>query len=163
MVLANLGNVSPPLFNLITLITYLFSLLLCACLACPCACLCLPTVAYTPTLPGVLAYQHTWLSLFWISFRSCLPSHQSFFVFFYLILFIFFFTPPLGLVTHFSLFTTLLMTKLTKEFRVWQNCQTLFSFLSHFAIWCNNRIRIITRWYPSSGCWATVDTGQSLK
>ena len=91
MVLANLGNVSPPLFNLITLITYLFSLLLCACLACPCACLCLPTVAHTSTLPGVLAYQHTWFCLFWISFRSFVPSHQSFFVFFYLT---FFHSPP---------------------------------------------------------------------
>ncbi len=30
--------------------------------------------------------------------------------------------------------------KLTTEFRVWQNYQTLISFLSHFANWCNNRI-----------------------
>ena len=108
MVLANLGNVSPPLFNLITLITYLFSLLLCACLACPCACLCLPTVAHTSTLPGVLAYQHTWFCLFWISFRSFVPSHQSFFVFFYLI----FFTPPPPFVGHSSLFLPLNSSRL---------------------------------------------------
>jgi hypothetical protein len=36
----------------------------------------------------------------------------------------------------------LLVIKLTTEFRVWQNCQNLLSFLSHFAIWCNNHIRI---------------------
>ncbi len=78
LVLANQKTCPPSLFEFITLITYLFSLQLCVCLACPCACLCLPTVAHTSTVPGVLAYQHTWFCLFWISFRSFLPSHQSF-------------------------------------------------------------------------------------
>ncbi len=36
--------------------------------------------------------------------------------------------------------------KLSTDFCVWQNCQTLFSFLSHFVIWCNNRIRILFKW-----------------
>ncbi len=40
----------------------------------------------------------------------------------------------------------------------------LLSFLPHFAIynWCNNYISIITRWSRVPGCWATVETGQSL-
>jgi hypothetical protein len=47
---ASQGNPSPSLFNLITLITYLFSLLLLpfACLACLCASLCSRTLALTP-------------------------------------------------------------------------------------------------------------------
>jgi hypothetical protein len=51
------GTSPPSLFNLITLITYLFSFLLFVCLACPCASLYLRTLALT-TLPArVLAYQ----------------------------------------------------------------------------------------------------------
>jgi hypothetical protein len=48
----------PCLFNLITLIAYLFSLLPFACLACFCACLCSHTLAHTPyPIHGVLSYQ----------------------------------------------------------------------------------------------------------
>jgi hypothetical protein len=47
LVLANQKTCSPSLFELITLITYLFSFLLFACLACHRAGLCSPTVALT--------------------------------------------------------------------------------------------------------------------
>jgi hypothetical protein len=57
------GTASPSLFNLIliTLIMYLFSVLLFACLACLCACLCLClcfcTLASITTLARMLAYK----------------------------------------------------------------------------------------------------------
>ena len=54
----------PSLFAFITLITYQFSLLPFACLACLCASLCSRTLVSPLTLPGVLTYQHTWFCLF---------------------------------------------------------------------------------------------------
>ena len=68
----------PTLFDFITLITYQFSLLPFACLACLCASLCSRTLVSPLTLPGVLTYQHTWFCLFAISTVSS-QSHQSFF------------------------------------------------------------------------------------
>ncbi len=63
-----------PCLNLITLITYQFSFLLFACLACLRVSLCsLPLAPRT-----LLAYQHTWLSLFWTSFRSFYPPTNRF-------------------------------------------------------------------------------------
>ena len=72
LVVTDQGILTFILFSLITLITYLFSLLLCACLACLRASLCAPTLAPRT----LLAYQHTWLSLF---FYFTLLSHQSFY------------------------------------------------------------------------------------
>ena len=63
-----------PCLNLITLITYQFSLLLFVCLACPWPALVLRTLAQHHLAARLLAYQHTWLSLF---FDFTLLSHQS--------------------------------------------------------------------------------------
>jgi hypothetical protein len=89
------GTSSPSMFNLITLITYLLFFLLFVCLACPWSRLYVRTLALT-TLPArVLAYQHTWFCLFSFHFTS----YQSF----YFVPKFFFTSPPLGLVSHFSL------------------------------------------------------------
>jgi hypothetical protein len=92
-----------PCFNLITLITYLFSILPSypsLVLARLCAGLCTRTLALTLTLPGVLCVG---LSTYVIkSFCSFLPFHQSFSLFFHLT---FFNSPPHHhLVCHFSSF-----------------------------------------------------------
>ena len=79
----------PSLFAFITLITYQFSLLPFACLACLCASLCSRTLVSPLTLPGVLTYQHTWFCLFAIfTLVYCqvapiifYPFYQSFFHF----------------------------------------------------------------------------------
>ncbi len=75
------------LFNLITLITYLFSFLLFFCLTCPWVCLYLHILAITTFLARLLAYQHTWFCFLFhstvapiISFLSIRSfSYQSFF------------------------------------------------------------------------------------
>ena len=98
-----------PCFNLITLISYLFSLLPFACIACLCASLCLCTLALTP-------YPTRCVGLSTYVIKSFLLSHQSFS---FLSSQSFFFTkvcftpPPLGLVTHFSLSPSTLFTFLT--------------------------------------------------
>ncbi len=100
------GTAPPFLFELITLITHLFSFLLFVCLACPWADLYLHTLTITTFPARVLAYQHTWFCLFLFHQSFCHQSflRQSFFSpkFFSLL-------PPLslGLLTHFSLLFSL--------------------------------------------------------
>ncbi len=74
MVLADKRTRSLSRCSFITLITYQFSFLLFACRACPRVSLCSPTLAPRT----LLAYQHTWLSLFLNLVSLLLPSHQSF-------------------------------------------------------------------------------------
>ena len=90
----------PPLFAFITLITYQFSLLPFACLACLCASLC------SRTLVSPLPYPVCWLinirdSVFW----RFLQSHQSFFVF--LPKFFFNSPPPVSCLSLFTFHSTL--------------------------------------------------------
>ena len=97
MVLANQKTCPPSLFELTTLITYLFSFLLFACLACHRACLCSPTVALT-IYPTRCVGSSTYVILsFLIFFVLC--NNRFDFVFTK----VFFTSPPLGLVTHSSL------------------------------------------------------------
>ena len=91
----------PSLFAFITLITYQFSLLPFACLACLCASLCSRTLVSPLTLPGVLTYQHTWFCLFAISTVSS-QSHQSF-----LPKFFFNFPSPVSCLSLFTFHSTL--------------------------------------------------------
>ena len=96
----------PSLFAFITLITYQFSLLPFACLACLCASLCSRTLVSPLTLPGVLTYQHTWFCLL----RFFVPTRTNHFLSYYFLPKFFFFSispPPPCLVSHFSLFTLL--------------------------------------------------------
>jgi hypothetical protein len=91
----------PSLCEFISLITYQFSLLLFACLACLRVSLRSPTLAPRT----LLAYQHTWLSLFFEPLFALFTLPRTVFVFFSTKCFLL--LPPLGLVTHFSLFPTL--------------------------------------------------------
>ena len=95
----------PTLFDFITLITYQFSLLPFACLACLCASLCSRTLVSPLTLPGVLTYQHTWFCLFAISFLSTVKSHQSIFIFFTKVFFNF--PSPVSCLSLFTFHSTL--------------------------------------------------------
>ncbi len=94
MVLANQKTCPPSLFEFITLITYLFSLLLCACLA-SCLPLCLPVLAYRS--PHFYLTQCVGLSTYVIlsflnlfSFLFTLPP----IVFIFVLPHSFFFSPP---------------------------------------------------------------------
>ena len=90
--------------NLITLITYQFSLLPFACLACLCASLCSRTLVCTP-YPTRCVDLSTYVILSFAIF--CPNSHQSFFVFLLFTKVFFSISPPPCLVSHFSLFTLL--------------------------------------------------------
>ena len=127
----------PTLFDFITLITYQFSLLPFACLACLCASLCSRTLVSPLTLPGVLTYQHTWFCLFAISFLSTVKSHQSIFILFTKVFSI---PPPprvLSLTFHFSLYSSPFLTS--------------FSSLLHLPV-C-----ILSVWLPCCGRTGELD------
>ncbi len=94
-----------PCFNIITLITYLFSLLPFTCLACLCASLCLCTLALTPYPTRCVGLSTYVIKSFSISL-FCRTNHFLLFLFFspkYFSLL----PPPTCLVSHFSPFTLL--------------------------------------------------------
>ena len=104
------GFSPPPVLSFITLITYQFSLLPFACLACLCASLCSRTLVCTP-YPTRCVNLSTYVILSFCDFHSCLLSSRT--NHFYLFYQIFFNFPPprvLSLTFHFSLYSSPFLT-----------------------------------------------------
>ncbi len=86
-----------PCFKLITLITYLFSLLPFTCLACLCASLCLCTLALTPYPTWCVGLSTYVIKSFSISLY-CRTNHFLLFLCFFIK--VFFTSPPPRVLTH---------------------------------------------------------------
>ena len=109
MVLPDKRTRSPSLCEFITLITYQFSLLPFACLACLCAGLRSRTLVYTPYPTRCVDLSFNIRDSVFLRFHSCLlSSRTNHFLSFLFFTKVFFNLPPTPcLVSHFSLFTLL--------------------------------------------------------